>query len=388
MLTKLDDYPVHQSAEPLAQAVTTDRHAYDRYWFNGYADDASFYFGIALARYPNLGILDCALSVLADGEQHSFYASRRAPLEPTELRVGPFRLDIIEPMQRLRVTLDDNESGVAGELEWLPRTAHVQESLQRHRRRVGTMEATRCNQFGRWRGNLRFGGHAQKLDAAHVLGTKDRSWGLRPVGDPAPPGAPPTPGGVFFLWAPLHWAARCTHMSVFENEHGWPWHFDGMICPAYENPDDIPGVEDPRTELLAAGEHRIAFAPGTRRASHAQIALLRNDGAREEIELEPALCFRMKGLGYLHPEWGHGRWKGELAVGGERWKCAELDELALPNLHIQQVVRAKSGDARGIGVLEQIHVGPHARYGFRELLDGARAEHTVRGGARAWSAKA
>jgi len=79
----------------------------------------------------------------------------------------------------------------------------------------------------------------------------------------------------------------------------------------------------------------------------------------------------MKGIGYGHPEWGHGRWKGELALGGERWKCAELDEMALENQHIQQVVRARCGDEVGIGVLEQIHLGPHAGYGFKEFLDPA-----------------
>ena len=39
---------------------------------------------------------------------------------------------------------------------------------------------------------------------------------------------------------------------------------------------------------------------------------------------------------------------------------------------IQQVVMATSGDVKGIGVLEQIHIGPHTRYGFKELLDPAR----------------
>ena len=92
----------------------------------------------------------------------------------------------------------------------------------------------------------------------------------------------------------------------------------------------------------------------------------------EEIQLDPVLCFRMKGIGYTHREWGHGKWKGELAIGGESWKTADLDEMALDNLHIQQVVMATSGDARGIGVLEQIHIGPHARYGFKEMLDPAR----------------
>ena len=97
-----------------------------------------------------------------------------------------------------------------------------------------------------------------------------------------------------------------------------------------------------------------------------------NDGSRERIELDPLLCFRMKGIGYQHPVWGHGRWKGELAIGGESWKSADLDEMAFENLHVQQIVRATSGSRRGVGVLEQIHIGPQARYGFKEFLDPAR----------------
>ena len=36
MLSKFDDYPIHQTSQPLRQPATADRHAYDRYWFNGY----------------------------------------------------------------------------------------------------------------------------------------------------------------------------------------------------------------------------------------------------------------------------------------------------------------------------------------------------------------
>ena len=59
MLSKLDDYPVHQTSEPLAHPASSDRHVYDRYWFNGYQDDGAFYFGIGAALYPNLEIMDC-----------------------------------------------------------------------------------------------------------------------------------------------------------------------------------------------------------------------------------------------------------------------------------------------------------------------------------------
>ena len=38
MLTKADDFPIHQTPEPIAYAGT-DRNFYDRYFFNGYQPD-------------------------------------------------------------------------------------------------------------------------------------------------------------------------------------------------------------------------------------------------------------------------------------------------------------------------------------------------------------
>ena len=82
MLSKFDDYPIHQTAEPVFHMATSDRNTYDRFWYNGHARDGSFYFGVALCRYPNLGILDCSLSLAIGGRQYAFHGSRRAPLEP------------------------------------------------------------------------------------------------------------------------------------------------------------------------------------------------------------------------------------------------------------------------------------------------------------------
>lgn len=376
MLTKLDDYPIHQTSEPVAIVSSTNRNHYDRYWFNGYQDDGEFYFGIGAAVYPNLGILDCGLSIVHDGQQHAFHASRRAPEERTDLSVGPFNIEIIEPMKSLRVTVDDNETGISADLLWIPRTGSFAEGHQRSVRNPANgsshMEATRFNQFGHWQGEIRYPGGSVKVDPTRVYGTKDRSWGVRPVGDPAPPGAPPQKlPQVSFTWAPINWKTRCTHAGIFENEHAVQWHWDGMVMPAYDNPDDIPGVEDPAMQPLAGVDHTIEFVPGTRRAAHATVSLFDLEGGRTDIDLEPLLVYRMKGIGYSHPEWGHGQWKGELAMAGESWKIEDCDNLELPNQHIQQVVRATCGDEVGVGVFEQIHIGPHKKYGFKEFLDPA-----------------
>jgi hypothetical protein len=87
--------------------------------------------------------------------------------------------------------------------------------------------------------------------------------------------------------------------------------------------------------------------------------------------MEPILKFQMKGLGYGHPEWGQGMWKGELALGGESFDPRQLDNLARENIHVQQVVRTSDGQRSGVGVLEQICIGPYAPAGFKSFLDGA-----------------
>ncbi len=75
----------------------------------------------------------------------------------------------------------------------------------------------------------------------------------------------------------------------------------------------------------------------------------------------------MKGIGYGHPEWNHGDWKGELAMASERWNLADVDDTAFENQHVQHLMRVKMGDRVGIGVLEQMVMGPYEPYG----LEGA-----------------
>ena len=373
MLSKFDDYAIHQTPEPVAQPATTDRNAYDRYWFNGYDRDGAFYFGIAMGLYPNRGIIDCGFSIVIDGEQHAFHGSRRAPGEPSDTSVGPLRIEIIEPMKSLRVVLEPNETGLECDLRFTPRTACIEEGRQimRGPHQV-IMDATRFAQMGTWRGKICYAGCELAIDPARVLGTKDRSWGIRPVGEREVGGAPATKlPQLFFLWAPIHWDDHCTHLGLFEDETGFKWHQDAVVIPAYASVNEIPGVTDPNTRVFGGCEHKIVYETGTRRAKSAQISLVSRTGERLDIELEPLLCFRMKGIGYSHPEWGHGRWKGELAIAGESWKCDDLDPMAFENLHIQQVMRARCDGREGVGVLEQLAMGPHAPSGFKAFLDAA-----------------
>jgi len=376
MLNKLDDYPIHQTPEPIAHPATSDRNVYDRTWFNGYAHDGSYYFGIGMAVYPHRGIMDCAFStVRPDGRQHCFYGSRRAPIERTDMQVGPFRMEVIEPMRRARIVIDDNASGVSCDLTFSARTAAIEEARQTlwsGSRRV--MDATRWDQFGRWSGVVRHPDGEFKVEESLCHGTKDRSWGVRNVGEREVGGAPTVPGGICFVWAPLFWDDHISHAIFFDGPRGEALVREGIQAPLYASEAEVPGVAEARDERMATARHRIKYHPGTRLARSAEIDLVSHDGGTRTIALEPILKFQMKGLGYGHPEWGQGMWKGELAVGGESFDPRQIDMLQPDHLHTQQVVRASDGTKTGIGVLEQICIGPYAPAGFTSFLDGAKGD--------------
>jgi hypothetical protein len=375
VLNKLDDFPIHQTPEPIAHVASSDRNAYDRTWFNGYAQDGSRYFGIGMAVYPLRGILDGAFSVVEEGgRQHAFYASRRAPLERTEMEVGPFRLEVVEPLRRTRVILDHNPTGLACDLTFSARTAPIQEGRQtlwRGTRRV--MDATRFDQFGRWSGTVRHPDGEFVVDEERWLGTKDRSWGMRMVGEPESGGAPLGLPSLFFLWAPLVWDDHVTHAIFFDGRRGEALVREGLTAPLYGSESGIPDVVEATDDRAAAASHRVTYHPGTRLAAHAEIGLTDLAGRSRIMSLQPGLRFHMKGLGYGHPQWGQGMWKGELEIGGESFDPATLSLLAPENLHVQQVVRATDGRRQGVGVLEQLVVGPYEPAGFVDLLDGAGA---------------
>jgi hypothetical protein len=81
----------------------------------------------------------------------------------------------------------------------------------------------------------------------------------------------------------------------------------------------------------------------------------------------------MRGLGYMHPDWGHGHYKGEFASGFEVYDLAAISPADPGYFHIQAICEAEmngpNGRECGKGVLEQVVIGAYEPYGFKELFD-------------------
>jgi hypothetical protein len=335
---------------------------------------------MALGIYPNRQVIDAAFSVVRDGVQRSVHASQRLGPNRAETHVGPLEIVVDSPLRVLTVVVRDAGLGLEANLTFTARTPAVQEPKFRlfdDGRAI--FDYTRLTQWGRWSGTLTVDGTPIRIEADRVVGCRDRSWGVRPVGEP-PGGAPSHVLPQFFwLWAPLHFDDCCTHLDVNEDADGRRWHDNGMIVPllAADVPGaDVPGADDPGNddtgvELARSVDYSVEWQPGTRRAKRAALDIGRYDEPNAAIELEPLMVFPMRGLGYLSPDWSHGAWKGEYQVGVEWWRVDELDPVEPWNLHVQQLVRARWGDRTGVGVLEQLALNAHTPTGLTGLFDGA-----------------
>jgi hypothetical protein len=373
MITSFDDYCIHQTHEPVAQPAQSDRNFYDRYWFNGFDVDGRFLFEIGFGLYPNRRVMDAHFSVVVDGVQHSFHASRRAPRDRAQTTVGPLTVRILEPLRRVQVILEPNETGVACELIFSARSIAAEEpkSVLHDDGRL-IMHTSRFTQFGSWAGHFSVGGRRHEVLASHTRGARDKSWGVRPVGEPegGAPGLINGEPGVYWVWAPIDFGDVCTQFNTFQGREGETQQLGACLMPAYADPAAIPETESGLVEMKTA-RHRVHWLPGTRRAGGASISLVEASGTEHTLTLEPVLDFLMKGIGYSHPQWGHGFWKGELAIAGESWRVDEQPVLDFANIHVHQLVRARMGERVGYGTLETICFGRHAPSGFAGILDGA-----------------
>jgi hypothetical protein len=361
MLTPFDDYPLHQTSRPFAH-VAGGLNQYDRFFFNGYTSDTSLYFAAAMGLYPNRAVIDGAFSVVHAGEQRSVFASGRCPVDRTQTAVGPLRVVIVEPLRVLRVVVDTPDQGVQVDLRFEARTAPIEEprfTWSGDEREA--FDYTRLTQFGAWDGVITVDGRDHPLTASTTWGSRDRSWGVRPVGDRI--AGPPVLTQFYWLWAPVSFDDLCAHFDVQEDGRGRRWHDSAFVVPV-----DARAAAEP--EPMAGVRYRLDWEPGTRRARRAEIELLAFDGESRLVTLEGQLHFQMAGLGYTHPEWRHGMWKGELAVAADRWSVPVAEPLAPQNWHVQTLCTATLGDRHGIGILEQLVVGPHTPTGLREWFDG------------------
>ncbi len=367
MLSKADDYPIHQTPEPIAYAGT-DRNFYDRYFFNGYTPDGDVFFAAAMGIYPHLNIIDASFCVVVEGRQYNLHASRFLNMERMDTHVGPIAIEVIEPLKKLRVRVASNTHGVSGDIVFTCRAAAIEEPRFIYRSGPRTlMDYTRLTQNGSYEGWIEVQGKRIAISSDRYVGTRDRSWGIRGVGAAdSQPVAPARAPQFYWLWAPCNFDDRITLYHNNAEASGEPWNEAGVMA--------LTGEAEP--VHMKSCSSQVVFKPGTRHARSCVISLKESSGKNWALTLTPQWQFYMAGLGYPGSTWPHGHNKGDNATGFEIFDLAAEDERTFERLHVQAfskaVLESDSGERReGRGVLEQLIMGPFVPAGLKDFLDGA-----------------
>lgn len=366
MLSRGDDYPIHQSPEPIAYAGQS-RNFYDRYFFNGYHTEEDSFFALGMGIYPGLDVIDAGFSFIRNGVQSNLLSSRALGMERMHTHVQGIQVEVIEPLNQLRILIDAPEHGLEGDLLFTGRAPAQEEP--RFTRRMGSqifMDYTRLTQNGHWLGWIKHQGQLINVVPEQWLGTRDRSWGIRPVGmadaQTNPQGAPMNQ--FYWLWAPINWPDAVSLYHLNDDADGFPWNTEGVF---------IPLQGDKTAEDMRRVASKLKFIPGTRHAAQADIEFRRRGGGQTTISMTPRFHWYMKGVGYGHEKFPHGLYHGGPASLYEEYVLSEMNDAT--TLHIQAICHASMsgdlGERAGHGVLEQLIIGPHKPSGFTQLLDMA-----------------
>jgi hypothetical protein len=351
VLSPLDDYPIHQGAAPIRQVGTSDRNFYDRYYFNCHPCSDELFLVIGQGQYPNLGVTD-AFALVRRGDEHRVVrASRELGIDRMDTSVGPFSVEVITGLQTLRCTLDAAEHGLAYDLTWEGYAPAYQEPQHVDRNANGRvfLDGCRLAQLGSWSGWLEVDGDRYDVTPDHWWGSRDRSWGIRPVGEAEAPGNLATKAGPPFRWlyAPFRMEDHAMVLICQEGEHGrrvveeavrlWP---------------------DGRVEHLGRPDHELVWdAGGPGLFGKVERGTLRFGAVEVGVEVAlPAHIGVGTGYGFDSDGWKHGAYQGELVVEGKTWDLStEAGRSAMFGI-VDSVAKFECDGQTGWGLLEHLYL--------------------------------
>ncbi|GAA1133072.1 DUF7064 domain-containing protein [Nocardioides aquiterrae] len=361
-ITPLDEFPLHQAPLPLAYAHSSDRNFYDRWYFNAHDRTGDIMLVTGMGYYPNLGTKDAFVLVARDGKQTAVHLSDPMDQDRMHPHVGGYRIEVPDPLRTVRIVMDEYD-GMALDLTWEGTCDVVQE--QPHVLRSGsrvTLDAQRFAQLGTWSGTIAIDGEDIAVDPDVWLGSRDRSWGIRPVGAAEPPGAPSDPPfeGMWWLYVPMQFEDFAVVLIIQESPDG------------YRTLNDCTRVwKDGRVEQLGWPLVDIRYESGTRTPTGATIRCTTPEGKPLVLEVESRLAVPLHvGGGYGgDPDWIHGTWKGEGFA--ERVTYDMADDAVRGRFMfgcVDHVGAATVDGQQGFGLFEHFCIGRHDPSGFTDFF--------------------
>jgi len=377
-LVAADEWFTHQIVETHAHVGHADRAWTEKVVAMAAARDGSLCLAFGLGTYVNRNVVDGWAAVSRGREQWTVRASRRLADDPTGLRVGPIRLEIEKPLQRLRFSCDANDQmPFAFAWEFDAAGPAVLEARDRSRARGGfrlESDLLRYHQVGLATGVIELEGRRIEIGRDGWFATRDHSWGVRHGVGSEPDDVEPRPGlevpGVAFrfswspmlLWRPdgscygLHHQIRESRAAGFA-EHR-----------AEGTAEEAGGA----VERFADAHADLRYDPDNRRPLGGTLHFHCADGSDRPVTLESVgETGTHLGLGLYFGLDGreHGQWRGRRHVEGEYVAdCADPANARRIHQIRNTIVRVEDpvGGGSGWGDLQTTIVGAWPELGLTD----------------------
>ncbi|KOU81215.1 hypothetical protein ADK94_27385 [Streptomyces sp. XY593] len=363
----LDEYPIHQAPLSMKHLVSGDRNAYDRCIFHVFDHVGRAVLILGLGVYPNAGVIDAYATLRIGDELLAVRASDALTDDRMNLSVGPLSIVVDVPLKQLtlRCAPDaDDPHGLSYDITWTAEFPAVWEPhhIQRRGDRL-MLEGRRFVQAGNVTGTIRAKGEEFTLTAGEWTGTRDRSWGVRPI--PGEEGGRAAeeyrPDGFHWLWIPVRFADRFVMVIAQEDADGHRTLNEAVqVFPEAGGRADVQ-LGWPHTE--------IRYRPGSRHPESAVVHL--TDPSRKPLELGVEILNSSPlavGAGYPPAgDWQHGTWQGR------GWSDRRVYDLSHPAAHPMAAFGVTDHSARftldgqtGHGIFEHGSFGRHDPSGFAD----------------------
>ncbi|THF60355.1 hypothetical protein [Pseudothauera rhizosphaerae] len=342
-LSGMDEYPIHQTTDPIRFLNTTDPRAFERYWFSAQSDDGELFFVCGIGLYPNLNRCDGYAIVVQDNRHTAIRAARTLGVDRSELTVGPMTARMIEPFTEWRLNCAPNDFGLEYDLAWRD-TKRAVFGRQGPTEIPGQMNARLIHDwcgyetFGTIEGAISVHGKKFTLTPSRFRGSRDHHWGVR--------------DGVGGAGHMLQ-TSSSSHLGQWVEFGDWSiwWH-----RVLYNLGDARQGAGK-----ITPIDHKVRFDPVTRHLVEAVITNRLDNGEIREVHYEQIgnqIAYLRCGM-YTGPDgkgtpaenYHHGSIAGDF-IGGETFDLSDpavRTEIAGFEDHL---VRATCNGESAIGILE------------------------------------
>lgn len=375
-LIAADEQFLHQVVETFANVQSTDFGWCDRAYGAAQAKDGSFGIHWSLGKWTNRNVLDGHAGVARGRTSLIVRANRRLQPRPLDLSVGPLRMEVLEPLKRVRYVLEANDQQPIAfdivheglEPPWLE---DRQVQMRGYRR---AKDEIRYMQLGAVSGWLQFEGERVEIDPDRWFGYRDHSWGVKENIGPPPADMPVSaefPKGVQYrmVWC----LCRLTRPNgEAYRVHLFKWEVVSARATQIFNETKIMEADGSSYDT-ASSRIDLRYDPTTREPLGGRFVCTMHDGTTRAFGIEAVGNSRtVLGAGGLY--FGYkGRYQGQvmgaLHVDGERVPdTADPDFCRAAHQNRDTLVRVEDpvGGGSGWGILNSEIVGAWPQLGLGE----------------------